>query len=251
MDVRLERLERMLLAVLAEEAENRRRLYRLRDSREYELPYTEAEPLVTVTIPTIDRAAILRERTLPSVLGQSYRNLEVIVVGDASPPAVEEAVRSFGDPRLSFRNLTQRIVAYDEPRRHHWVGSTMGRNEASRVARGHWFVAFDDDDVMLPHHVERLLEAARERRLEVAYGRTRIQSKKMDLEEVGEFPPGLDWFGFRSAIYHGGLRFLERELVVAAMDTWGERYLLERMLRIGVRFGMVDEIVAEYHPSKG
>ena len=180
----------MLWAVVAEEAENRRRLYRLRDSPQYELAYTEPDPLVTVAIPTFDRAETLRERTLPSVLGQSYRNLEVIVVGDAAPPAVEEAVRSLDDPRLTFRNLTQRIVAYDEPSRHYGVLSTMARNEAFRTAHGRWFVAMDDDDVMLPQHVERLLDAAREKRLEVAYGRTRMCSAKLNFDEVGEFPAG-------------------------------------------------------------
>jgi O-antigen biosynthesis protein len=248
-EIRLQRIERMLLAVVAEDAENRRRLYRLRDSPEYELPYTEPEPLVTVTIPTRDRAQLLRERTLPSVLGQSYGNLEVIVVGDAAPPEVEEAVRSLADPRLTFRNLTQRIVAYDEPNRHWYVGGTMARNEGFRTARGRWLVAFDDDDVMRPHYVERLLEAARERRLEVAYGRLLRVWADGSTDEMGAFPPARERFGWQGAIYHAGLRFFERELVAAAFETPGDWYLLERMLRVGVRFGMVDELVAEYHPS--
>src|SRR5262249_1151961 len=41
-----------------------------------------AEPLVSVCVATYNRAGLLTERCLPSVLGQTYRRFELIVVGD-------------------------------------------------------------------------------------------------------------------------------------------------------------------------
>ncbi|HEX2232742.1 MAG TPA: glycosyltransferase [Thermoleophilaceae bacterium] len=241
----------MLLPLVAEDAENRRRLWRLRESPEYELAFSEEEPLVSVAIATYDRPRLLRERVLPSVLGQTYRNLDVIVVGDHAAEEVAEAVAAFDDPRLRYRNLTQRIVVGDDPERHWYVASTMARNEAFRMARGRWLVSFDDDDLMYPDHVRTLLDEARSRRLEVAYGRLRTVLSDGSTFELGDFPPRREQFGWQGAVYHAGLRFFERELVAAALQTPGDWFLLERMLRAGVRFGMSPTLVCDYFPSRG
>ena len=62
-----------------------------------------------------------------------------------------------------------------------------------------------------------------------------------------------DWAGGTSSrsskLVHGGLRFFERELVAADLDLPGDAYLLERMLRAGVRFAMLDGIAWDYFPS--
>ena len=244
-------LHPMLRTVVAEDAENRRRLWRARADPAYELAYEEDDPLVSVAIPTLDRPALIVERTLPSVLAQTHSNLEVIVVGDHAAPEVADAIAGVDDPRVTYRNLTQRHVASDDPRRHWLVASGMGRNEAFRLARGRWFVAFDDDDVMRPQLVERLLASARERRLEVSYGRLRTVLRDGTTFEMGDFPPRREQFGWQGALYHAGLRFFEREFVAAALGIPGDWYLLERMLRAGVRFGMVPEVVCDYHPSQG
>ena len=69
-----------------------------------------------------------------SILGQTYGNLELIVVGDAADAATEEAVRALDDPRVIYRNLTQRLHFADDPRRHWLAAGTMARNEAMRLA---------------------------------------------------------------------------------------------------------------------
>jgi hypothetical protein len=244
-------LRNVLWTLVAEEAENRRRLWRARADPDYELAYTEADPLVSILIPTYDRPALLAERAVPSGLRQSYRNVEVVVVGDAAGDEIRQAVASIGDPRVRYHNLTQRIVASDEPRKHWLVAATMTRNEALRIARGRWIVSLDDDDEMHESHVERLLELARERRLEVAYGQLRHLNSDGSTKDVGEFPPGPGRFAWQAALYHAGLRFFERELVAAEFNVPGDRFLLERMLRAGVRFGMTDEVVCTYFPSQG
>src|SRR5436853_4188861 len=69
-----------------EEPASRRRLHELRRSEEYEFAFTEDEPLVTFIVPTYRSFEPLRDVALPSLLGQDYSNLEVIVSGDAAPP---------------------------------------------------------------------------------------------------------------------------------------------------------------------
>lgn len=64
------------------------------------------EPLVSICIPTYNRAGMIGS-AIESALGQSYRNVEVIVVDNASTDSTEEVVRKFKDNRLHFhRNST-------------------------------------------------------------------------------------------------------------------------------------------------
>src|SRR5690242_4802472 len=47
-----------------------------------EMYESDKDPLVSVTIPTYNLGQILVERTIPSVLAQTYKNWELIVYGD-------------------------------------------------------------------------------------------------------------------------------------------------------------------------
>jgi len=92
--------------------------------------------------------------------------------------------------------------------------------------------------------------SARERRVEVAYGRIRLHRPEADPILVGEFPPRNSHFGFQAALVHRDLRFCERELSAAAFGLPNDVFMLEAMLRVGVRFAMVDDVVRDYYPSQ-
>ncbi len=240
----------ILRALVAEESANRRRLYRLRETPDFDAAWTTPTPLVTVTVATRARAKLLAERSLPSILGQTYSNLEVIVVGDDADEATAEAVSAVGDRRITYCNLTQRLEFTADPNSHWLVASTLARNEAMRLATGSWVVCFDDDDAMAPNCVERLLARAREERFEVVYGRTTVHMNGRPDVVIGAFPPRLGEFTWASAMYHAGLRFFARELHAADLGLPGDWYLAQRMLRAGVRFGCVREILVDYYPSR-
>src|SRR5437867_1805781 len=59
--------------------------------------YRETEPLVSVLIPTFDRADLLVERALASVLRQTYRRFEVVIVGDACTDHTRTSLERLGD----------------------------------------------------------------------------------------------------------------------------------------------------------
>jgi glycosyltransferase involved in cell wall biosynthesis len=67
-----------------------------------------ADPLVSICIPTYNRAGMIG-KAIESALGQSYRNIEVIVVDNASEDNTAEVVASYADERLRYvkneRNL--------------------------------------------------------------------------------------------------------------------------------------------------
>jgi Glycosyl transferase family 2 len=69
-----------------------------RAAPDYELPYAERDPLVSIPIPTFHSADTLCERALASVRAQTHSNWEAIVVGDHCTDNTEERVAAIGDP---------------------------------------------------------------------------------------------------------------------------------------------------------
>ena len=172
-----------------EEPANRRRLNRLRRSEEYEFAFTETEPLVTFVVPTYRSFETLRDVALPSILGQDYSNLEVIVSGDAAPPETAAVVASFEDDRLVYVNRTIRGPYPEDPARR-WFGiGGPPFNDALAIARGRWLTALGDDDAIRPNHTRDLVAAAQENRFEHCYGLQQVNFAEGEPLVLGEFPP--------------------------------------------------------------
>lgn len=245
------RLVEAIRAAAEDEPRARAALWALRAGGEYDAAWDEDEPLVSVVIPTWRNHELLRDRSLPSVLGQTYERLEVIVVGDDAPEEARQAVEAAGDPRVSFRNLPLRGPYPDDLSRRWQVSGVPPYNEGVRVARGRWIAPQDDDDAWHPDHVERLLALARERRAEVVYGRLRVCGVGGPARSIGRFPPEQGHFGMQGSMYHAGLgAIFACEL---SDDLWGEPTdwsWCRRMLRAGVRFAMLDADVVDYYPSR-
>jgi hypothetical protein len=239
----------ILRAMAAGDVENRRNLWAARTDPTYQGGFTDPDPLVSIIIPTRDRPDVLTGRALPSVLAQTHARIEVVVVGDHCTPEVERSVDELGDERIVFHNLSHRLPPRDDPRKRWYTGGLMARNEGVRLAHGSWLMSFDDDDVLYPDAVTSLLRAARERRAEVAYGRFRRVAPD-GVTELGDFPPQLGCFGWSAAIRHSSLRFFERELFAADFDTPNDVFMMQTMLRAGVRFTMIDDLIFEYYPSQ-
>jgi hypothetical protein len=239
----------VLRAIFENEPANRLRLWELREQPDYMASFQEEEPLVSVCVPTYSNAEALAERCLPSILAQTYRNIEVVIVGDAATPEVEDAVRSFDDPRIRFSNLTIRGPYPSDPLQFWFVAGTGPGNECLRLARGRWIAHNSDDDVFTPDHVEVLLQAARERHLEFVYGRIRSLDPQGEGVILGTFPPEAPGhFGVQGSLLHRCLRLFPHELLV--FDNPGDWAWLRRMIRLGVRIGMIDDIVVDYFPSQ-
>jgi glycosyltransferase involved in cell wall biosynthesis len=101
-----------------------------------------AFPKVSVIIPTHNRAHVIR-RALRSVLCQTYGNLEVIVVDDASTDDTVEVVQSVNDNRIIFLRQETR------------QGAAAARNVGIRAASGEFIAFQDSDDEWLNEKLEK------------------------------------------------------------------------------------------------
>jgi hypothetical protein len=244
--------ERTLLAlrmVRDDDAASRAALWALRATPGYAAAFDEDEPLVSLLISTYRNWPLLRDRAIPSVLAQSYERWELIVVGDAAPDETRRAVEAFGDPRVRFINLPYRGPYPADPRDAWQISGTTPWNTALASARGRWIATNGDDDALRPDHLESLLARARSDRAEVPYGRIELRSPDGPPDVVGAFPPFSGAWNLQASLLHAGLRFLPMQPSDWVFDVPNDVSLLERMLRIGVRFSMVEQTVVDCYPS--
>jgi hypothetical protein len=233
-----------------EEPANRRRLHQLRRSEEYEAAFTEAEPLVSFIVPTYRSFETLRDVALPSILNQTYSNLEVIVSGDCAPPETAAAIAELDDPRIAYLNRTIRGPYPEDPERRWYPIGGPPFGDALAIARGRWIAGLGDDDAIRPNHTADLLAAAQEHRYEHCYGRQQVNFVEGEPLVLGEFPPRIGQWGTQAALYHAGLRFFEPELSDAIYEEPSDWSKCRRMIRAGVRFGMIDGIVVDKHETR-
>lgn len=239
------RIIAILRVIYDEEPAARRKLLELRATPEYELAFTEADPLVSVVIPTFDRPRLLVERSIPSVLAQTYENLEVVIVGDGASAAVGEAVASLADERISYSNRSHRGPYPSDPHLLRKVAGGPPFNEGLRRARGRWIAPLADDDAFRPNHVETLLRAAQRGRYEVCAGRLLIHRADGTATERGDESQVLS----QAAISHSGLRFIEAEPGDELFREAWDKSMWRRVERAGARVGFVDEVVSDYYGS--
>lgn len=120
--------------------------------------------LATVIIPTHNRDALL-SRAINSALGQTVRDIEIIVIDDGSSDQTVQVVQTMmrWDDRLRFLKLP---IA---------LGRSGGlqRNEAIKTAKGKYICYLDDDDVYTPWAVEARAQHLEENEdLDFCWGQT-------------------------------------------------------------------------------
>jgi glycosyltransferase involved in cell wall biosynthesis len=204
-------------------------------------------PAVSVILPTHDRPELLT-RAARSVLEQSFEDLELIVVDDASREPAERALRCQEDRRT-------RVLRTDVP-----LGPARARNLGLEVAVGDWIAFQDDDDEWLPAKLERQMESAlrADPRLGVVYcpfwrvGRdgSRIPSRHPEVSSGQALREELlrgNFIGLPTAVVRRGCfeevgRF-DPEL--RCFEDW------ELFIRIAARFDFerVDEPLVQTHDS--
>jgi glycosyltransferase involved in cell wall biosynthesis len=245
------RTQRRVLRHLHDEAPaNRRRLYELRRSPDYDHAFSEREPLVSFVIPTHSSPETLRNLTLPSILGQTYANLEVIVVGDGATAETRDAVAELDDDRLRYHARSLQGPYPEDPVERWFMAGTPAYNEGVSIAQGRWIAPMGDDDAVRPDHTETLVRVAQEQRYELCYGRSLWRFADGETMENGEFPPRLGQFLLQTTIYHSGLRFFEQEPVDAIYEEPNDWSLCRRMLAAGVRCGMIDRLIVDKYERR-
>lgn len=104
-------------------------------------------PLVSIYIPTHNRPDFLR-RALTSLVGQTYKNFQVLVCDDGSSVDLSEVRREFEGKFISFKWFRN-----EKP-----MGACASRNKLIENADGAYITGLDDDDEFHPYRLQTFLE---------------------------------------------------------------------------------------------
>lgn len=96
-------------------------------------------PKVSIIIPTFDRAHVL-SRAIDSVLGQTFKDYELIIVNDGSTDNTKQLLNRFSEIKIIH---TQNF------------GVSSARNTGLTHAKGEWVAFLDSDDEWLPEKLEK------------------------------------------------------------------------------------------------
>lgn len=99
--------------------------------------------LVSVIVPVYNRAHLVTE-TVASILGQSYRNIEIILINDGSTDDSLNIIRAL---QQDYPEMI-RVISQENQ------GQTVARNQGIKKARGKYIAFLDSDDLWVPDKLE-------------------------------------------------------------------------------------------------
>lgn len=118
---------------------------------------------VSIVITTFGRKKELK-RSLKSALGQTYSNIEIIVIDDNIDvdysEYIKKTIASFNDKRIVYKKNKNNL------------GGALSRNEGIKFASGEYVAFLDDDDEYLPEKIEKQLavfEKDRSKKIALVY----------------------------------------------------------------------------------
>lgn len=99
-------------------------------------------PNVSIIMPSYNTASFIAA-SIASVLAQTYKSWELIIVDDCSTDNTDEVVSHFQDTRIRYLKNDKHS------------GAAISRNRALREANGKWIAFLDSDDIWLPDKLEK------------------------------------------------------------------------------------------------
>lgn len=102
-------------------------------------------PLISVILPAYNAERFLEE-AIDSILAQTYKNFELIVLNDGSTDRTEEIILSYNDPRIRYIKNESNLKLI----------KTL--NKGIDLARGKYIARMDADDISLPTRFEKEID---------------------------------------------------------------------------------------------
>ena len=127
-------------------------------------------PLVSIIVPVYNRENI--KKTLDSIISQTYKNIEVVIVNDGSAESVsaelEALIAEYKDDRIHYLLQTNK-------------GPSAARNNGLRHCNGEYVCFFDSDDIMLSQRIEKQIQLMEIEHADVCCGGVHYENKNIDL----------------------------------------------------------------------
>lgn len=198
--------------------------------------------MVSIIIPVYNRADLV-VRTLQSVLVQTLRPLEVVLVDNNSTDATLSVLNDFKSKHDS-RDFSVTVATELQP------GAARARNLGAKLSHGEWLLFFDSDDTMEPDAVECFMKVAEESAAEMVACR----ADRVDLNGNKGEKPYYKHDLLANNIFHASMCplqccLLSRSLCEragwwnAGLPTWNDWEFSMRMLLLKPAVAFYDEAI--------
>ena len=210
------------------------------------------KPLVSIIMPTYNRCKILSEIGIPSVLKQSYKNFELIIVSHGSTDGTEQIIKKIKDKRIKFYKIP-RVKKYPPSLDNHWACHSVDpTNYGLKKIRGDWIAHHDDDDIWESDHLEILLNFAQKNNYEfVSSHHIEIRNGKKKIIDRSNNNPPIG--SHHTWLYTSNLSFFERNI-----NCWRKKWnrihdvdVADRMSKVGLNFGYLKTVTYIAKPRPG
>jgi len=212
----------------------------------------KSTPLVTIAIPTYNRASGYLPQALQCALRQTYQNLEIFISDNCSTDKTPALVSSISDPRIRY---------FRHPKN---IGGNNNFNFCIQEAKGKYLLLLHDDDMIDPDFVETCIKAAEgagepgliRTGTRVIDGHGRVLGQAVN--RVGGLPLDeffLGWFAGKTALYVCSTLF-DTEKLRSVGGLRSKHNLFEDVMaevKLAARYGRVDvsEIKATFRRHEG
>ena len=113
------------------------------------------EPLISVVMPAYNAEKYIA-KSIESVLNQTYKNIELIVVNDCSKDKTEEIIKRYCKQDARVRNYTNQINS----------GVSFSRNFGVEQANGEWVAFLDSDDIWKEEKLQKQIDLLKREKME-------------------------------------------------------------------------------------
>ncbi len=203
------------------------------------------ENLVSTIIPVYNRAAMLRE-AVASVLAQTWRPIEIIIVDDGSSDSTVHAAEDLQSQHPEITHILRQKNS----------GPGPARQAGADIAQGEFVQFLDSDDLLLPNKFELQIKGLRDdAEAGISYGKTyvRVDGVRQQSPSQGSGEKHRDLFPqlLITRLWETSTP-LYRSSVLTEIGPWSARRQLEdwefdsRAGAAGIKLHYCDQFIAEY-----
>lgn len=126
------------------------------------------DELVSIIMPSYNTESFIG-KTIESVIAQTYKNWELIIVDDCSTDNTDKVIMKFNDNRIRYLRNEKNS------------GAAISRNYALREAKGKWIAFLDSDDIWLANKLEEQILFMKKYNYHFSYTRYEEIGKKSEV----------------------------------------------------------------------
>ena len=194
------------------------------------------QPLISIIVPIYNVSKYL-DRCMDTILNQTYKNLEIIMVDDESPD-------DCGKKCDEYAKKDDRIVVIHKKN----AGLGMARNSGLEIAKGQYVGFIDSDDYVSKDMFEKLYETLKENNADTCFGRYYDVDSNGNAREAKEY--------YKRDLYQGNQ---VKELILGmigslpedpgdveiGMSVWKGLYSMELINKYNLKFPSEREFISE------